>query len=264
MQRTTKRAAAAVAFAATLTGGAAFGAMLGAPTTSGAQSGSSSSTTSTTAPDAEAGTGEHPGKGPHGFFEAFDLSVAADALGLTEAELRTRLEDGDTLAEIAEAEGVDQSVLVDKLVAAGKKAIDEAAADAKANLEERITDLVEDGFPDHGGFPGGGGPGRHGFGFFDLSEAADALGLTEAQLRTRLEAGDSLADIAEAEGVTVDAVVKALVDAATSKIDEVVAAGDLSAERAAELKDGLADRIRSVVEDGLPGPWGPWGHRPGR
>jgi hypothetical protein len=263
MQRTTKRAAAAVAFAATLTGGAAFGAMLGAPTTSGAQSGSSSSTTSTTAPDAEAGTGEHPGKGPHGLFGAFDLSVAADALGLTEAELRTRLDDGDTLAEIAEAEGVDQSVLVDKLVAAGKKAIDEAAADAKANLEERITDLVEDGFPDHGGFPGGEGPGRpgHGFGFFDLSKAADALGLTEAQLRTRLEAGDSLADIAEAEGVTVDAVVKALVDAATAKIDEAVAAGDLSAERAAELKDGLADRIRSVVEDGLRGPWG---HRPGR
>ena len=48
------------------------------------------------------------------------------------------------------------------------------------------------------------------------------------QLRTRLEAGDSLADIAEAEGVTVDAVVEALVDAATAKIDEAVAAGDLS------------------------------------
>ena len=86
---------------------------------------------------------------------------------------------------------------------------------------------MEDGFPDHGGFPGGEGPGGHGhgFGFADLSTAADALGLTEDELRDRLEDGDSLADIAEAEGVTVDAVVQALVDAATAKIDEAVDAG---------------------------------------
>jgi hypothetical protein len=263
MERTTKRAAAAVAFAATLTGGAAFGAMLGAPTTSDAQSSSSSSTTSTTAPDSESGSQEHPGKGPGGFFGAFDLSVAAEKLGLTEAELRSRLDDGDTLAEIAEAEGVDAAALIDALVAAGRKAIDEAAADAKANLEERVTALVEDGFPDHGDFPGGGGPGGHGHGFEfpDLSTAAKALGITEDELRDRLRDGDSLADIAEAEGVEVDAVVQALVDAATAKIDDAVASGDLDEARATELKDGLEERIRSLVEDG---PRGPWGHRPGR
>jgi hypothetical protein len=125
---------------------------------------------------------------------------------------------------------------------------------------------VENGFPDHDGgpgFPGGehhGGPGM-GFGFADLSTAADALGLTEDELRTRLEDGDSLADVAKAEGVTTDALVKELVAAASAEIDERVAAGDLTAAQAKDIKDGLTERITSLVEDGFPGPWG---HRPGR
>ena len=57
------------------------------------------------------------------------------------------------------------------------------------------------------------------------------------------------------------AAVQALVDAATAKIDDAVASGDLDEARATELKDGLEELIRSLVEDGLRGPWG---HRPGR
>jgi hypothetical protein len=263
-RRTARKAAAAVAFAATLTGGAVVGAALGTPSTSGAASGGS---TTTTAPDQSGGSTERPDEGGHGpLFEPFDLSVAAKALGLTEAELRSRLAKGDTLAEIAKAEGVDEATLVDALVTAGRTAIDEAAADAKANLEPRITDLVENGFGDHEGFPGHGGPGDpggpgFGFGLDDLSTAAKVLGITEDQLRTKLRDGDTIADIAKAQKVDVDDVVAALVKAANAQIDERVRAGDLDADRAAELKTRLEEAIRSFVEDGRPGPWG---HRPGR
>jgi predicted DNA-binding ribbon-helix-helix protein len=261
-RRTTKRAVAAAAFAATLTGGALFGAVLGTPTTSGAQS--SGETTTTTA-SGEDGAGDRPERGHHGFgFGGSDLSVAAEALGLTEDELRERLSNGDTLAEIAEAEGVAVDGLIDTLVEAGREAIDEAAADAKANLEDRVTDLVEEGLPGGDGFPGGHGPGpgHQGDPFLmgDLSTAAEALGLGEDELRERLSDGDTLAEIAESEGVEVDALVSALVDEATTRMDEAVADGDLDEDRAADMKDGLEERVRSFVEDGRPGPWG----RPGR
>jgi uncharacterized protein YidB (DUF937 family) len=266
MHSRTKKAVGAVAFAATLTGGAVGGAMLGIPSVSGAVSPAATSAPTTTAPKSDSGAPERPGPGHHGAgfgfgFDGFDLGAAAKALGISEDELKTRLGDGDTLAEIAKDEGVDVDDVIAALVAAGKKAIDEAAADAKSHLEERITDLVNKGFPErgHGGFPGH-GPIR--FGLPDLSTLADTLHLTEDQLREKLRSGDSLADIAKAQGIDVDTVVTALVKAASAKIDEAVDDGHLDKDRAAEIKKDLEERIRSFVEDGFPGPGGPWGHRP--
>ena len=53
------------------------------------------------------------GFGGHGFGSHFvfgpwgDLSAAAGALGITEDEVRSALRDGQTLADLAEANGVD-------------------------------------------------------------------------------------------------------------------------------------------------------------
>ena len=81
---------------------------------------------------------------------------------------------------------------VDAAVAAGR--ITKAEGDA---LKQRIN---SDNFPLFGGFHRGFGH----FGFFGkLDAAADYLGLTEAQLRTELQSGKSLAQIAEAHGGTV-------------------------------------------------------------
>ena len=109
-----------------------------------------------------------PGFG-HGHFGHFaDLDAAATYLGLTEAELRAELEDGKTLAEIAEAERKSVDGLVQALLKAASTRIDQAVVDGKltqaqadeleAGLEQRITDLVN-------GELHGPGPGfHHGFG----------------------------------------------------------------------------------------------------
>ena len=101
-----------------------------------------------------------------------DMAVAAEALGLTEEELRTQTQAGQTLADVAEAEGVAEADLVDALVAAARTRLAEAVtagrltqaeADARAaDLETRITDSLDELCGPGGGGPGGRGPGADG------------------------------------------------------------------------------------------------------
>jgi hypothetical protein len=112
------------------------------------------------------GVGHGPGghRGHHGFV---DFAAAATYLGVTEAKLRASLEDGDSLAEIAKANGKTAAGLADALVAAAKADLDEKVASGRltsaqrasilADLESRIDDVVNGEFAF--GFRGGhGGP----------------------------------------------------------------------------------------------------------
>ena len=104
------------------------------------------------------------GKGG-GVGHGVDLDTAAGVIGVTADELRTQLQAGKTLAQVAQAKGIDQDALVDKLVAAEKTRIaaavkagtlTQAQADAKlADLESRVTGQVTSTRPV-------GGQGRHG------------------------------------------------------------------------------------------------------
>jgi hypothetical protein len=105
---------------------------------------------------------------PHLFFHGLD--AAASYLGLTEAQLHSRIESGKTLAEIAKAEGKSVDGLKAALVKEAKTHLDAAVKAGRlssaeeqrvlADLEQRIDDLVNGKLPDR--FPG-----RHGFGFRD-------------------------------------------------------------------------------------------------
>ena len=107
---------------------------------------------------------------------------------------------------------------------------------------------------------------HRGFGvgaFADLDAAAAYLGLTDAQLRDQLAAGKSLADIANAQGKSVDGLVAALVDAAKKKLDAAVAAGRITQAQADSIASGLKERITDRVTEkgpfffGGPRPNGP-------
>jgi hypothetical protein len=103
-----------------------------------------------------------------------------------------------------------------------------------------------------GGFGGFGGPGgRGGFGA-GVSEAAKALGMTEAELRTAIESGKSLADVAKDKSVSVDTVVAALVKAAKERLAEAVKDGHLTQAQADERVADLTTRITERVNSTLP------------
>jgi hypothetical protein len=76
-----------------------------------------------------------------------DLDDAATYLDLSESEVRDRLRDGDSLADIARDEDKSVEGLVQALVDAASERIDEAASEAKEDLDDDITDLVNGEFP---------------------------------------------------------------------------------------------------------------------
>ena len=85
----------------------------------------------------------------------------------------------------------------------------------------------------------------------------DYLGITAAQLRTQLEAGKSLADVAKAQGKTVAGLEDAIVAAATKKLDAAVAAGKLTAAQKATMLADLKSNVDDIVNRTGPPPRGP-------
>ena len=140
---------------------------------------------------------------------------------------------------------------VDAAVAAGR--VTKAEGDA---LKARIQ---SNDFPLFGGHHRGFGH----FGFIGrLESAAGYIGITEAQLRTELESGKSLAQIAKAHGKSVDGLIDALVAAAKDKLDNAVSAGRLTKAQETEMLGVLKDRITSAVNN-TGGPGEPHFRRPG-
>jgi hypothetical protein len=76
--------------------------------------------------------------------------------------------------------------------------------------------------------------------------------VTEAQLRTELENGKTLAQIAQAHGKSVAGLVDALVSDAKQRLDASVAAGRLTQKQATEMLDRLRARITARVNAAEP------------
>ena len=120
--------------------------------------------------------GALPAHGGHGrgFGGGVDLETAASTIGVSAEDLRTALQGGKTLVEVAKEKGVSQDTLVSKLVAAATTRLAEAVTAGRltqeqadtmtANLQERITQAVTSTRPTGGRGDGGGRGGRGGFG----------------------------------------------------------------------------------------------------
>ncbi len=154
------------------------------------------------------------------------LSAAATYLGLTTDELRTQLDAGKSLADVANAQGKSVGGLEDALLANLKTDLDadvtagritnaretEILANAKTQIAAQVARKGLAGGP--GGFVHGSDGLEH--------AAAQYLELTDAQLETQREAGKSLATIAAAQGKTVAGLKAALVTQFSSTLDAYV------------------------------------------
>jgi len=185
-------------------------------------------------------------------------AVAATQLSPTE-------ESDAIVADAAKQLGVS----ADKLHAALKQALEnrvDAALKAGTITAAQATELkqrIANGeVPLIGVGHGLGHRGGH-HGFVDFAAAAKYLGVTEAKLRASLEDGDTLAEIAKANGKTAAGLEDALVAAAKADLDKKVAAGSLTAAQRTSILAELESRIDDVVNGGFRGgPGGPGGPPP--
>jgi len=153
--------------------------------------------------------------------------------------------------DVAGRLGVTPTALQDAFKAALKDQVE--AAVTAGTLTRAQADAIEARIAS-GEMPMLGGPDgmhHHGQG---LTSAATYLGLTEAQLRTQLESGKTLAEIAKAtSGKTVDGLVKTMVDAEQTELAQAVTSGRLTAAQEQQILSQLTQRVTDMV-NGTMGP----------
>ncbi|MGK0274520.1 MAG: polyhydroxyalkanoate synthesis regulator phasin [Ilumatobacter sp.] len=124
--------------------------------------------------------------------------------------------------------------------------INEAQADA-------VTTQLMENRGDRGDRGGHGDRGGRGEGKFGRSEVVtDLLGIDAATLRAELQAGSTLADVATAQGVSIDVLVDAIVDQMQERVDAAVEAGKITADEAAEKLAEAEARITAKVNGETP------------
>jgi hypothetical protein len=234
-------------------------------------------------PSASGAPAGDPGRGPSmgGAIEAVtDASIAAKAIGITEAQLNTAVAGGQTIAQVAKAHNVDLGKVIDALVqdkkdeiAAALKAgtLTQTQADQQlASATQFVTDQVSGtgfGPGGHGGGGMGGHGGPSGLDADDLTAAAKALGMTEADLTTQLSGGKTVAQVATAKSVTLQTVIDAIAASDKAEFAAAVKAGTMTQAQAdqmlANLTAHVTDEVNGVAGGpggGHGGPGGPGGH----
>ncbi|MEM9607259.1 MAG: hypothetical protein AAGA99_07525 [Actinomycetota bacterium] len=126
----------------------------------------------------------------------------------------------------------------------------ERGSDSEADAEDTASALDvqlenDDGRDGDRGRRGGGAR---------FSTAAEAIGITVADLRAELQTGATVADVAEANGVDVQDVIDAMVAGVEERLEMKVEDGRLTEEEAAErLEDKterITDRVNGVEDEG--------------
>lgn len=196
-----------------------------------------------------------------------DTSVAAKAIGISEADLTTALQGGKSMADVAKAHNVDVQKVIDALVADKK---DEIAAALKAGtITQAQADQQLSGATafvtsqvNEAGFGGGHGGGAHGgpgsLDADDLTAAAKALGMTEADLTTALNSGKTAAAVAKEKSVDVAKVIDAVVASDKAEIAAAVKAGTMTQAQADQRLADLTTHVTAEVNG--TGGGGPGGH----
>ena len=188
------------------------------------------------------------------------IAAAVAVLGLATAAIGgaiTSAQEGDgpigtLLAKVADKLGVSEEELQTAFDEARDETIDEKVAEGLLTEEqaERLKERAAEGgllFPrpsGEGGFHPRQGACQRGTGLV-IEAATQVLDMTKEELVEELKDGNSLAQVAEAEGV--DEFEAELLEQVKVQLDEMVADDTITQEQADRIYQGIEDRIDRIV-----------------
>jgi membrane-bound lytic murein transglycosylase B len=159
---------------------------------------------------------------------------------------------GSILAKVADKLGVSEEELQTAFDEARDETIDEAVADGSLTEEqaERLKERAEEG----GLLFGGRGP--NGRGHHVIDAALQVLDMEKDELRQQFSEGNSLAEIAEAQGMNAEEFEAEVAGLIQADIEEKAASGDITEEQAERILADLEEHVDRVVnrdpDDGPP------------
>jgi len=186
---------------------------------------------------------------------AAGVAVAGGRIGSSNSEHQALLTDAAKRLDVtpAQLQAALQGAWADRIdaaVAAGRLTKEQAdAMKARARNGGGLPGFGG-GHGDGDGFGHHGGPGHHGP---PLAAAAKYLDLTEAELHAQLDSGKTLAQVAKAQGKSVDGLEQALRAELQDRLDAAVKDGKLTQAQATEIEKRMADHLDAIV-NGTAGP----------
>ena len=170
-------------------------------------------------------TSAQEGDGPFGSI----FAKVADKLGVSEEELQTAFDE-------ARDETIDEKVAEGLLTEEQAERLKERAAEG--GLFPRPSG--EEGFhPRQGACQRGTG--------FVIEAASQVLHMSKEELVEELKDGNSLAKVAEAQGMSVEEFEAALLEQVKVQLDEMVADGTITQQHADRIFQGIEDRIDRIL-----------------
>lgn len=190
---------------------------------------------------------------PIGNLGQWIISNTMEILDVNRGQIVSTLAQGGTLADLAEEQGSSGEALANALVAKAQARADEAVASGQATEEqaakfmERVTQAINKAVfnPHH--------PGdkvrRHFQGLRGLlwKTTVEFLDVNRGDIMSTFAQGGTLADLAEEQGSSGDALVDELVGAVDAKLSDAVADGKITEEQKAEMLDKASEVIRTFV-----------------
>ena len=178
------------------------------------------------------------------------MDAAAKLLGMSSSDLRSALQSGKSLTDIASSKGISQDALTSAMAAA----IQQANPNVSSERAPEVAPALATRTPPAGGPPpdgaqatdatqgGTGTTATHGHhhhhhaGGAAMDAAATTLGMSTTDLMSSLQSGQSLASIAKSKGVSQDDLVKAMATALQGTDSQ------MSADQATQIATQMATR----------------------
>ena len=152
-------------------------------------------------------------------------------------------------ARVAAHLGVTEQQLVDAFKAARLEMLDEAVAAGKISPEK--ADQIRERIEESKGLGLRPGIGMRHWRMRALGgivkSVADTLDMTPREIVQDLRQGQSLAEIAQAKGVSIDTLKSVILDAADEKLDQAVADGKLTQDQADKIMTRLTNNIDKIL-----------------
>ncbi|MFC4812103.1 hypothetical protein [Paenibacillus sp. GCM10023250] len=179
-------------------------------------------------------------------FRGFFNQEVLDLLKLDAKTLNEKLAAGNTLAQIAEEQGVSRDALKQAMTAAFEK----RQAEKKQAFNDNLDKTLDGQLPLGGAGGKGGFKGR--FGKLDLEASAKLLGVTADALQQELADGKSLADVAKEKGADVQKLIDAQKQSIADGLNAAVKAGRLTQEQADKISAQAGDIAEKIVNGTMP------------
>jgi len=159
---------------------------------------------------------------------------------------------GNFLARVAEKLGISAEQLQQAIRDAANDTVDEALANGRITQEQadKAHERIDRGKGLRGFFERRHDRREHRRDLVRhaiVQSSATALNMTVEELRSELQAGNSIADVAAEQGVSLDSVKAQITADAEAKLDELVANGQLTQEKADEALAKLTESLDNIL-----------------